>query len=111
MLWVKMPVNYKFRKNRIITEDDRASLNVGIITREQKADNQPWLWTTLRSRVCGCLPDHFPSYDVALPRSYLPLLNAALRLACWFRFVWFWLYGMELLIPTALLLGSEESSG
>lgn len=45
MLGVKMPVNYKFRKNRTITEDDRASLNVGIITKEQKAGNQPWLWT------------------------------------------------------------------
>lgn len=46
MLWVKVPVNYKFGENRIIIEDDRTSLNVDIIVKEHKTNNQQWLWTT-----------------------------------------------------------------
>lgn len=46
-MWVKVPVNYKFGKKRIIPEGDRTSLNVAVIIKEHEADNQLWLWTTL----------------------------------------------------------------
>lgn len=54
----------------------------------------------MKSSSC-CLPAHFPFYDIYLLKSYLPLLNAALWLSRWCKFVWFWWYKMELLISTA----------
>lgn len=88
----------------------RTSANVCIVIKENKSDHQHYLWATLWSQVCGWLPTHFPFYDFSLLKSYLPLLNAALWLTCWFQFVWFWLCKMELLISIALLLESEEGS-
>lgn len=109
MLRVEVPVNYKFRENRVILEHDKTGLNVGIIIQEQKADDYPWFWAMLWSQVCGSLSAHFPFYDISLLKSYRPLLNAALWLTCWFWFVWFWLYKMHLLIPAVLLLGQRRA--
>lgn len=88
---VKVPVNYKFGKERIIPEGDGTRLNVAVIIKEHGADNQLWIWTTLGRQVRGCPPALCPCQDTSLLKPYLPLLNAAPWLTRRCRFVWFWL--------------------